>query len=130
MISALYGAVIVLAALVIYRPDIKILPPSFSRFDREILFYRESVEGTLSVGQDRGSGQGTKYTFVNNSAVIGSTYDAIKIVKGLRTSVAVLAWTLEVSTSKAYRILGEIRRRGLPLQSERKGSGVVYWIES
>mgnify|MGYP000697646323 CR=1 FL=1 len=50
-------------------------------YDRDILFYEESVEGTLSVGQDRDTRARAKYTFVNNSAVIGSTYDAVKVVK-------------------------------------------------
>jgi spermidine synthase len=70
-----------LVVVIIIRPDIRILPPSFSQFDREVLFYREAVEGTLSVGQDRGNRAGTKYTYVNNSAVIGSSYDAVKVVK-------------------------------------------------
>ncbi|RKX27210.1 MAG: hypothetical protein DRP45_01595 [Candidatus Zixiibacteriota bacterium] len=77
----LYAVTAALVAVIIYQPTIRILPPSFARFDREILFYRESVEGTLSVGQDRGTRTESKYTFVNNSAVIGSTYDAIKVVK-------------------------------------------------
>ncbi|MBU1701793.1 MAG: fused MFS/spermidine synthase [Candidatus Eisenbacteria bacterium] len=80
-LGCLYAATALLLAVVIVKPDIKILPPSFCRFDHDILYYRESVEGTLTVGQDKGAGQATKYTFVNNSAVIGSTYDAIKVVK-------------------------------------------------
>jgi spermidine synthase len=79
--SILYVVATGLVVVIIYRPDIRILPPSFSQFDREVLFYRESVEGTLSVGQDKNSRTGVRYTYVNNSAVIGSTYDAIKIVK-------------------------------------------------
>ncbi len=71
------GLVVLIAA----EPEIRILPPSFSRFDRDILFYRESVEGTLTVGQDRHTRTRSKSTFVNNASVIGSTYDAIKIVK-------------------------------------------------
>ncbi len=42
-----------LAIVIVFRPNIRILPPSFSQFNREVLFYRESVEGTLSVGQDK-----------------------------------------------------------------------------
>lgn len=56
-----------------------ILPPSFSLFDREILFYRETVEATLVVGQDKKTG--VNYTYFNNNSVIGSSYDAIKAVK-------------------------------------------------
>ena len=74
------GAVLLLGVAV-FAPVIKILPPSFSKFNREMLFYQESVEGTLSVGKDRGTTTESKYTFVNNSAVIGSTYDAVKVVK-------------------------------------------------
>ncbi|MBD3219819.1 hypothetical protein GF314_01130 [bacterium] len=68
-----------LVATALTAPRFRFLPPSFAAFDRDLLFYRESVEGTLSVGQDRGGGN--LYTFVNNSAVIGSSYDAIKVVK-------------------------------------------------
>lgn len=77
-------AYVVLAAtliLILTQPNIRILPPSFARFDREVLYYRESIEGTLSVGRDRSRAGDTKYTYVNNSAVIGSTYDAVKVVK-------------------------------------------------
>lgn len=63
------------------RPDLRIVPPSFSRFGREILFYRESTEGTLIVGQDRGTRSEAMYSYVNNAAVIGSSYDAVKAVK-------------------------------------------------
>jgi len=79
--AALYVSSALLLAVLVFLPVIKLLPPSFSRFDRNVLFYRESVEGTLAVGQDPGAGQGTKHTYVNNSAVIGSSYDAIKVVK-------------------------------------------------
>lgn len=72
---------LVLLAVLVLRPTIHILPPSFERFDRDVLFYRESVEATLSVGRDHDTRSDTKYTFVNNSAVIGSSYDAIKVVK-------------------------------------------------
>lgn len=73
------AAVVLLTALL--TPLVPVLPPSFVRFGREILEYRESVEGTLSVARDRGGPEATKYTFVNNSAVIGSSYDAVKVVK-------------------------------------------------
>ncbi len=76
-----YSSLLIMVVVLGFRPQITILPPSFSAFDRELLFYRESVEGTLSVGKDRGTRNVSKYTFVNNSAVIGSTYDAIKVVK-------------------------------------------------
>jgi len=77
----LFAGVVGMLLVVILSPDWRILPPSFSRFDREVLYYRESVEGTLSVGRDRDTRTRSKYTYVNNSAVIGSTYDAVKVVK-------------------------------------------------
>ncbi len=77
----LYAGVVLVLLAVVVAPDWRILPPSFSRFNREVIYYRESVEGTLTVGQDRGTRTRSKYTYVNNSAVIGSTYDAVKVVK-------------------------------------------------
>lgn len=74
------AAAVVLVSAVL-APPVPVLPPSFVRFARELLVYRESVEGTLSVARDRGGPDATKYTFVNNSAVIGSSYDAVKVVK-------------------------------------------------
>lgn len=79
LIPGAAAGVLLLAALL--APTVPILPPSFVRFDRELLVYRESVEGTLSVARDRGGPDATMYTFVNNSAVIGSSYDAVKVVK-------------------------------------------------
>ncbi|NOR45660.1 MAG: hypothetical protein GQ534_08760, partial [Candidatus Delongbacteria bacterium] len=64
---------------VIFIPTIKVMPPSFSMNEREILFYEEAVEATLVVGKDKKSG--VNYTYFNNNSVIGSSYDAIKAVK-------------------------------------------------
>lgn len=77
----LAAGVVIMLITVVVGPDWRILPPSFARFDREILQYRESIEGTLTIGRDVGTTTRSKYTFVNNSAVIGSTYDAVKAVK-------------------------------------------------
>ena len=78
---SLAAAALALFAAVALRPEIRVLPPSFHRFERELLFYRESREGTLSVGRDLDARAPTRHTYVNNSAVIGSSYDAVKIVK-------------------------------------------------
>ena len=72
---------VMLGVALVAGPQFRILPPSFSRYDRDLLFYLESVEGTLSVGRDRTTRAQALHTYVNNSAVIGSTYDAIKVVK-------------------------------------------------
>lgn len=77
----LLAALALLLAVAAWRPEVRILPPSFGRFDREVLFYDETVEGTVTVGRDRDTRSQAKYTYVNNSAVIGSSYDAVKVVK-------------------------------------------------
>lgn len=79
-----YIAIAGSSALLIFliaAPELKILPPSFTRFNREIMEYRESVEGTWVVGREPGGKGAALATYVNNSAVIGSSYDAIKVVK-------------------------------------------------
>ncbi len=77
---ALALSLVILIVLII-SPKVKVLPPSFTRFDREIMEYRESVEGTWVVGREPGGKGAALSTYVNNSAVIGSSYDAIKVVK-------------------------------------------------
>ncbi|MEO0105960.1 MAG: fused MFS/spermidine synthase [candidate division WOR-3 bacterium] len=61
-----------------------ILPPSIyrtpTRADR-VLYYKETKDGTVIVSEDRFTN--IKACYVNNSAVIGTTYDAIKVVKML-----------------------------------------------
>lgn len=59
----------------------KILPPSFAKTAKDVLFYKETAEGTIVVGQEEGTSY--KSTYINNSQVIGSTYDAVKAVKML-----------------------------------------------
>lgn len=61
-----------------------ILPPSFyhkPKWTDRVLYYRETKDGIIIVGEDRTTG--VKSCYVNNSAVIGTTYDAIKVVKML-----------------------------------------------
>jgi len=74
-------ASIILVVVLIVKPKIYILPPSFNKFGKEILAYNESVEGTFVVGKENQSQNTSLSTYVNNSAVIGSSYDAIKAVK-------------------------------------------------
>ncbi|MGB9719856.1 MAG: fused MFS/spermidine synthase [bacterium] len=61
-----------------------ILPPSMyitaDRQDR-VLYYEETRDGTIIVSEDRITG--VKSCYVNNNAVIGTTYDALKVVKML-----------------------------------------------
>jgi len=76
------GAVaLVFLSVILFWGEIQILPPSFKKSDRDILFYNETVEGTLVVAQEKTSGAFIRVSYVNNSAVIGSTYDAVKAVK-------------------------------------------------
>ena len=43
-LAATAGAVVFLVVIVL-SPDWRILPPSFSRFDREVLYYRDRWKG-------------------------------------------------------------------------------------
>lgn len=72
---------VLLFLILVFSPKAQILPPSFTRYDREIIEYRETVEGTWVVGREPGGKGAALSTYVNNSAVIGSSYDAIKVVK-------------------------------------------------
>lgn len=79
--NALIGINSVLILIFVLSGTIKILPPSVKKQDKQILSYSESVEGTIIVAQDNQQSFFGKSTFVNNSAVIGSSYDAVKAVK-------------------------------------------------
>lgn len=79
MLTAGTAALLALAALA--APPVNILPPSFTRYQREVVEYRETAEGTWVIGREPGGSGTALSTYVNNSAVIGSSYDAIKVVK-------------------------------------------------
>lgn len=66
---------------ILFPPAIQILPPSFSKVEKEVKFYKETVEATLAVSIEKNARSEIKTTYVNNAVVIGSTYDAIKAVK-------------------------------------------------
>jgi spermidine synthase len=78
-ISGVVAVVLIGASIAL--PRLKLLPPSFSKFQKELLAYNETTEGTFIVGEENKQGSKVLSTYVNNSAVIGSTYDAIKVVK-------------------------------------------------
>ncbi|MRR09146.1 hypothetical protein EG831_03470, partial [bacterium] len=70
------------AALLLATPRPQVLPPSFSQSGRRetrVIHYRETTEGTVTVSEDARTG--IRACHVNNSAVVGTTYDAIKVVK-------------------------------------------------
>ncbi len=50
------------------------------RSDR-LLFHRDAVEGTIAVVEDARTG--VRWSYINNSAVCGTTYDALKVVRML-----------------------------------------------
>jgi len=74
--------VIAVGAIVLGLKNTWLLPPSISRTatrsDR-IIYYRETREGTVVASEDRYTG--IRACYINNSAVIGTTYDALKVVK-------------------------------------------------
>ena len=71
----------ILFITIIIKPQIQILPPSFSNTEKEVLYYKETVEASLVVSKELNARSEIKTTYVNNAVVIGSTYDAIKAVK-------------------------------------------------
>lgn len=108
--TKLYRNISLLALIVIFislviAERVRIVPPSMTMLDKSKLFYRETTEGTIT-------GNPTDVNnplYVNNSVVIGSTYDAIKVVKmighfpfysGLKCNkVLVIGFGIGVSTS-------------------------------
>ncbi|MEO0128824.1 MAG: fused MFS/spermidine synthase [candidate division WOR-3 bacterium] len=83
----LLNIIIFVCAIIITFYSIRntfILPPSIyhspGRQDR-VLYYKETRDGTVIVSEDRSTG--IRSCYVNNSAVIGTTYDALKVVKML-----------------------------------------------
>ena len=74
-------SIAILFVVLIVHPKLYILPPSFSKYQKKILDYKESIEGIYVVGEESTDGNVVMSTYVNNSSVIGSTYDAIKAVK-------------------------------------------------
>ncbi len=74
----------VLSVMIIKKQHNYILPPSImrssSRSDR-VLYYKETSSGTVVVTEDRFTG--IRACYINNSAVCGITYDALKVVKML-----------------------------------------------
>jgi spermidine synthase len=81
MIASSALAVISLVMLIAVKNPM-VLPPSMlqggSRQSR-VVFYRETLEGTVIVNEDQRTG--IRACYVNNSGVVGTTYDAIKAVK-------------------------------------------------
>ncbi len=129
-------SVIVSAAIAaaLFIPQIKVMPPSFSQTERDILFYKETVEATLVVGQDRNTG--LKYTYFNNNSVIGSSYDGIKAVKLLGhlpfltaeppENVLIVGFGIGVTTSTVL-MHPEVRKvTCVELAEELKEAAVLY----
>lgn len=62
--------------------SLRILPPSIFRNPREhheLKYYKETIDGTVVVVEDKKTG--VRGCYVNNSAVCGVTYDALKVVR-------------------------------------------------
>jgi len=77
----LFGKVIILTLIIIGASQLRFVPPSVKKLDKKILTYKETIEGTIIVTDEKQKGVFGKSTFVNNSSVIGSNYDAVKAVK-------------------------------------------------
>jgi len=85
-LPGLAGAAALLALAIFSRP-VMVLPPSMHREmgagarSDQVIHYRETAEGTVIVTEDRRTG--IRACYVNNSGVVGTSYDAIKAVKML-----------------------------------------------
>lgn len=60
---------------------IRFVPPSVYADKEKLISYSENKEATVTVSNYPEKGVFGKSSFVNNSAVIGSDYDAVKVVK-------------------------------------------------
>lgn len=75
------GGILVLLLIMFGAKEMSFVPPSVKKFKKNIIAYKETVEGTITVVNEKQKGVFGKSTFVNNSSVIGSNYDALKAVK-------------------------------------------------
>jgi spermidine synthase len=71
----------VIVGIAFSKREAYILPPSFIKSNRNIVAYKENIEGSYVVGEEIVGRNRILTTYVNNSAVIGTSYDAIKVVK-------------------------------------------------
>ncbi len=76
-----FASSILLLFSLIFIKKIEFLPPSVKILKKNIVAYKETVEGTIIVTNVEEKGIYGFSTFINNSAVIGSNYDAVKTVK-------------------------------------------------
>jgi len=81
----LLGFGLIIAAFIllpfIMGKSTQVLPPSVFRTPnnpQELKYYKETADGTVSVVEDINTG--VRSCYVNNSAVCGTTYDALKVV--------------------------------------------------
>jgi spermidine synthase len=79
--NILIGISAVLFLLVLLLNPIQFFPPSVKLSDAKVLVYEETSNGTVTLINEKQKGLFGNSTFVNNSAVIGSNYDAVKAVK-------------------------------------------------
>ncbi len=77
----IWATAVVLVFVFAAQPPMRILPPSFLMQLKEIMYYREYTEGVLVIGSQQDGNRKVISSFINNSSVIGSNYDAIKVVK-------------------------------------------------
>ncbi len=86
--AAVAAGLLAIGALAAPRFAAVSLPSLAGHPDTQILAYRESPSGTVVVTEDQATGVRSMY--VDNNAVIGSTYDALKVVRMLGLVPALL----------------------------------------
>ncbi len=79
---ALGAAFTVIGLVLTLIPGRPVLPPSVTAGlgrNSRLLFYKETASGTVTVTEETGTR--VRSCYVNNSAVCGTTYDALKVVR-------------------------------------------------
>lgn len=82
-LNYLLGIACLLLIIIVLASDkqLHILPPSYAKGNKKIIAVKEGVEGMYVVGEESSGNNKVITTHVNNSVVIGTSYDAIKAVK-------------------------------------------------
>ncbi|MCL2246357.1 MAG: fused MFS/spermidine synthase [Lentimicrobiaceae bacterium] len=76
-----FAGIVLVAFFMFSQKTLYILPPSYSTENKKVVAIHEGIEGTYVVGEEVKRNNRVLTTHVNNSVVMGSSYDAIKAVK-------------------------------------------------
>ena len=75
------AGILLVTFFIISKKPLYILPPSYSTGNKKVIAIHEGIEGTYVIGEEVRRNNRILTTHVNNSVVMGTSYDAIKAVK-------------------------------------------------